>query len=239
MSKVMDAMQKAAQEQKVAATGVSALSVNAKWTNGAPARQPQEAPAPSASQAVAVTARGAEHPAETSSRIPSAPSAGSRESWDQALELVKRQLETHEQQAARQDAELVKVKAQLAAAEALRAQAEQERERARTRMDAAQHQVAELESAKVTWVRQLEALRECQKLSHAARMAAEELDANTTLVARIAQSQQRVGEDLAYYQQRGEALRQQVEALRFQLAQALTFTGTIDRPQPSREEQPS
>ena len=236
MSKVMEAIQKAAREQKVTAAGMSAFSVNAKWTNGVLARQPQEASAPSAPPAAGI-ACGAEQPADASSRTPGAPSAGSRESWDQALELVKRQLEAHEQRAARQDAEVLKAKAQLAAADALRVQAEREREGARARVEAAERQASELESAKVTWVRQLEALRECQKLSHTAKMAAEELDTNTTLVARITQSQQRAGEDLAYYQQRGEALRQQVEALRFQLAQALTFTGTIERAPQRSEEQ--
>ncbi len=157
------------------------------------------------------------------------------ESWDQAIELVKKQLEAYEQRAAQNTGEQVTLNAQLTAHDQLMVTLDHEREALKQRLEEQAKATSAIESEKASWVRQLEALRECQVLSHAASLAEEELRANASLVAHITQSQQRVAQEHHHYQQRGEQLTQLVEQLQFKLGQALAFTGTTDVMCPTKE----
>ena len=150
------------------------------------------------------------------------------ESWEQAMELVKRQLAEYERRSAHQEAAQVRLKAQLVACEQLMVQMDQERNTLRQRLEEMAKAASTIETEKVVWLRQMEALRECQALSQAVRTAAQEQQANALLVTQISESQQRTAEELTQYQQRGEALHKHLEQLRFRLAQALAFTGTTD-----------
>ena len=156
-------------------------------------------------------------------------STRSAESWEQAMEVVKRQLAQYEEQAARQAADQTRLKAQVAATEQLAAQVEAERRRLQGCVAESDQAVASIESTKGVWVRQLEALRECQMLSHAVRMTEEEFQAAALLAQRVRQSQQQVTQELQHHDQRREALAQQLSQLRFQLAKVLACTGTTDQ----------
>jgi hypothetical protein len=154
---------------------------------------------------------------------------GGPASWDEVIESVRTQLGECEQHAARQTGDQVHLRAQLAASEQLLARIEQERTVLRQRLEQAAHASEAIEQTKAAFIRRLEALRECQVLSHACRMAERELEANGLLITHATQSQQRVTEELAHYQERSDVLQHQVNQLRFQLAKALAVTGTTEQ----------
>ena len=156
--------------------------------------------------------------------------AATPEAWDQAIERVRRRLTQHEEQVARTAGEQTRLKAQLAANEQLLGQMEQERQALHERLREGTQTAAAIETTKTSLLRQLDALRECQILSHDCRMAEQELSANTTAVSHLTASQQRVEQELAHYRQRGEALEQDVAQLRFKLSQALAHTDTAPTP---------
>ena len=138
--------------------------------------------------------------------------AVSSASLDEAIAGAVRQLAESEQQ--------------VAASQQLARQLEQERERLQQRPSEVARTTPALEATRVVRVRQLEALRECQALAHAASSAEEELRANAGRIAQITASQQQLAQELAQHQQQTPVLQQRVEQLRFKLAQALACTGT-------------
>ena len=185
-----------------------------------------------AAEPSATTTGGIASPAQPTeaARVATAPgAAGTPESWEEAIALVTKQLEACEQQLAKHHGEQVRVQAKIRAAEQLLAEVEREQTGLRAAQEQAVEQAAAVERTRTVWIRQLEALRECAVLSHACRVAEQELHTNTTLITRTTQSQQQITGELAHYQQRGESLRQQVEQLRFKLANALASTGTTEK----------
>ncbi len=258
MSKITDALDKAQHDRSLRMYTISAPAGPNDAANGASnvreeltwspqvlrPRRPESVPAVAApTQEPAVRLNdGAPHPVRTTDRsvmVTPATQAGqangtasvnaaSCESVDQAIELVKRQLETCEQQAARHTAEQLRLKAHLAASEQLQTQMTQEQSALRQQVEAGAKAAASIESTKAAWVRQLESLRECQVLSHAVRRAIQELKANAAMVTYTAESQRTAAEELAHYQQRGHALQQQVDQLQFRLGQALACAGTTN-----------
>lgn len=152
----------------------------------------------------------------------------SLESWEQAIELVTKKLEECEQRIAEHNGEQVRLQARLKASEELKAEIEREQATIREAQTKAQQQTTLIEKNRTVWLRQLEALRECAVLSQACRVAEGELSANDRLVAQTLSSQEKIADELAHFNQRGEALRQQVVQLRFKLASALASTGTTD-----------
>ena len=151
-----------------------------------------------------------------------------QESWEQAIALVTKQLESCEEQMAAHTSEQSHLQARLQAAEELAAKIERERIEIRQAQEQATQKAASLEKTRTLWARQLEALRECAVLSQACRAAEQELKANAACVNQSVASQKRLAEELAQYQQKDQVLRGQVEALRFKLASALASTGTTD-----------
>ncbi len=256
MSKITDALNKAEHDRDVRAHSMSVPSGANGAGNGKPdlreeltwspqvlRRRPESVPAIAApTQESAMCLAGAPQPVHTTdgsttvarssqagqANAPASVNAASAESVDQAIELVKRQLETFEQQAARHTAEQLRVKAELAASEQLQTKIAQEQSALRQQLEAGAKTAASIESTKAAWVRQLESLRECQVLSQAVRRAMQELKANAAMVAHAIESQRKAAEELAQYQQRGHALQNQVDQLQFRLGQALAFTGTTD-----------
>ncbi len=240
MSKITDAIRKAEIERSASYPGPEAPRVTQSFTptggdpNGSKGADALRHGRPvytvmptAAAESPRTSATG---PSGTDDRtIPAEPSAAaSPESWDKAIELVKRQLGGYEQQVARQAGELSHLQAQLSASEQLSAKLDQERASLRERLQQETETAAALDRARASWVKQLEALRECQELSHACRMAEQDLEANTAMLARITQSRQQVDVEMVHYQQRCEKLRQQVGQLRFRLGHVLALTGTAE-----------
>jgi len=170
------------------------------------------APAPAAAQTEAVTIK---------------PHANlSPASWDQAITLVKEQLQTCEQQAARQAGDQVRFRAQLDALETLLAQLQEERDQIRQKLEHTTKTNSALEAAKASLSRQLDALRECQILAYDVRMADQECQASAAVVAHVSQSNQRMANELSHYQDRTNALQHQAQQLKFKLAQAMASAST-------------
>lgn len=149
------------------------------------------------------------------------------ETWEQALEVVKRRLAESEEQAARHAADETRYKAQLAAGEQLIARVQQEQQDARQQLEQSQRSAAASAGTKAVCLRQLEALRDCQVLAHACRVTERELDTSTMMVSQATQTQARASAELTHHREREEALRQHIEQLRYQLAKALASTGTV------------
>lgn len=182
---------------------------------------PDEGPHGRLSPPVAPAREGAASPAP-SAALPTA------DSWERAIERVKEELESCERELARQNAETLHIKAQLASTEQLIAHLTQQQAGLQQRLAELDRMSTTLNEARGSWQRQLEALRECQLLSHAAKMAERELAANTVMVKQIADSQQGVSDELAHYEQRGALLQQHIDRIRFELSKALAWTGTTD-----------
>lgn len=193
----------------------------------APAAQASAVPGTTTSELSASPTSGVAGPQPAAIKL-STFTAHPPESWEQAIELVKQKLAAYEQDVARREAERMRLKAQLVASEQLLTHIEQERQRLQQRQEDTDKLSSSMQVAQEAWRRQLEALRECQLLSHAVQMAEQELQANAALIARVSQSQQLVTEELERYRQRGEMHQKHLEQLRFQLAQALVVTGTTD-----------
>lgn len=149
------------------------------------------------------------------------------ETWEQALEVVKRRLAESEEQAARHAADETRHKAQLAAGEQVLARVQQEQQDTRQQLEQSQRAAAAAAGTKAVCLRQLEALRDCQVLAHACRATERELSTSIMMVSQATQTQARASAELAHHREREEALRQQVEQLRFQLAKALASTSTV------------
>ncbi len=223
MSKILDAVRKAEGDREgrsIAAPDTSVgqttrvyvldpVSGEGRWVNGA-------APAVSASN-------GSNGPTPMSDSSMPTPST-----WEQTLTSVQRELEDAEQDAARCAQEQGRLKAEISACDHTIATLTQQRETLHQQVARSIEAAATLEATTASWRRKLEALRECQVLSHTLRRTEQDLLANTALVAHVTQAQQQVAEELAQHRQRGEALQRQVQELRFRLAQALTSTGTTD-----------
>lgn len=236
MSKITDALQRAAQERvtRLAAQAPAngffgALKQELReefgWSRGAP--KPNGAPLEH--QVAAGSGATPPTPAATSAGMkPAEPHSTSPEAVEHAIEVVMRQLEASSEDVAKRAAEECELRAQLAAAEQLAGHVEAQRRTLSQRLEDARQRAQALEQAKAAWQRQLEALRECQRLSHGIRVVQDEARANNVMLAQMTQFQQRVAEDAAHYQQRGEALRERIEQLRQRLQRTLALTGTVD-----------
>ena len=152
--------------------------------------------------------------------------AAEPQSWERTIQQLQDQLAACEQQAATQSGEQLSIKAQLAAYEQLATKLEQDRVALRQRLEQTIHAAASVEQTKASYLRQVNALRECQVLSHAAAMTEQELQANATMIASVGRSHEQVGQELARYQQRAAELQKRLEQLQFQLSQAFAFTAT-------------
>ena len=157
--------------------------------------------------------------------------------WDQAIATVKDQLQTCEQQSARQTGDQVRFKAQLGALDQLIAQLQKDRDQLRQQLEQTGKSSTVLEATKAALSRQLDALRECQVLAYDVRMADQECQASAAVVAHVSQSNQRLASELAHYQDRTNALQQQAQQLKFKLAQAMASASTTPpaAPQPTTE----
>ena len=156
---------------------------------------------------------------------PLPPATVSTASWEQALVALTQQLGIVEQQAAQQAADQARVAAQLSALDQIVTQYEQERALLRTRLEQASKVKEAREAEKASLQRRLAALQECQVLAHEVRMAEQEAQASAAVIAQIVQSKQRLADELLRYQQRADALQQQVRELKVQLEQALASSG--------------
>lgn len=206
MSKVTDALSRAEQEREIlvaSANGPHGRSNGSIGSTGA-------AVTPSLSQPVAAAPQASATP----------------ETVEQAIAVIERKLSEVEQDAARQAGERMRVQAQFTASERLLTQLEQERKAFQQRLAQIDHAAAELETSKGTWVKQLSALRDCQVLSHELQMAERSLQAGRTLIEHTTQSQRQVAAELAQQTQQQTLLQQRVDALKFQLGNALALTGT-------------
>lgn len=255
MSKTTDALNRAEEERR-AAQGAKfsgyfqalkqELQDEIRWVEEAvrrrePANGAAQAaiPAPAAPVVPAQPAPKIEPPApvQTEAVVIKPQSNLSPASWDQAIALIKDQLQTCEQQSARQAGDVVRFRAQLDALESLITQLTHEREQIAQKLEQTSKTSASLEQAKASLSRQLDALRECQVLAYDVRMADQECQASAAVVAHIGQSNQRMANELAHYQDRTNSLQQQAQQLKFKLAQAMAAASTApaNAPQPKTE----
>ena len=148
--------------------------------------------------------------------------------FDKAIERVTQQLAAIETRVARGAGERVRLTAQLQANEQLVAAIGREQIELKQQLASVEQAMRAVDADRAAYVRQLDSLRECQVLSHTVRVMEQELAANAKALEAIARTQQHVYQEQAHYQQRAQTLAQQLEGLRFRLAQALAFTGTTD-----------
>lgn len=217
MSKITDAIARAEQDRQL------------HWTPmRLSARMPSETvPTPTA-PAIGTPTTSVIHPRPAAPAAPTAPVAGQLP-LDQAVEAVKQRLAQREQQAARLAQQQLRINAQLTATDQLQAQLEQDRVTLRRQLVDLERSAAAIDAEKTASLQQLDALRECQMLSHAVRVAEQDLSVNTTIITQAVQSQQRAMEELARHRQQGDVLQREVAHLRARLAQALTATGTTEK----------
>lgn len=152
--------------------------------------------------------------------------AAPSEAWEQAIQRCQARLLEYEQQALRHSWEQRLLQAQVAAEERLLAEQSEQIEVARRKIAVTGQAMASIEAAKAAQWRCLDALRECQALSHETRVAEMELQATGEMVARVTELERRHTEELSRYRKRNEELRRTVDQLRFQLGQALARTET-------------
>ncbi len=231
MSKITSALTRAEQDRQLEWVPTRVIRAPA---SAVPAASGTILPAPAALLAAATpsvspTGNGA-------AVAPAAMPAATRQSLDQAITAVKEQLAQREQHVARLTQQQLQVNAQLTAAVQLQTQLEQNRVILRRQLAELEQSASAVDAERTNWLKQLEALRECEMLAHAVRMAEQDLAVNTTMVAQVTQSQQRVADELMHYRQRGEALQQEVAYLRTRLTQALSVSGPIasGRTEPTR-----
>ena len=150
------------------------------------------------------------------------------EAWDQKLQRAQSQLMFYEQQATRKRAEQETLRAKLGVCEQLLVDVKQEQAELQERLETVADEAASVETERLSWKRQVDALRECQLLAGEVKVAEQELQTNAGMVAQILQAQQEIAQELARHQEHGQALQKRLDQLRFRLGQVLAFTGTID-----------
>jgi chromosome segregation ATPase len=144
---------------------------------------------------------------------------------DQAVQHIREELVKCEQQVARQHGERSSIEAKLEAHDHVAVQVEQERLALRRLLEHTTQDASSIEAARAGLKRQLDALRDSQILSHAVKIAEDELRANAAMIEQIGRSQQRLAAEMAYYQERAAAVKQQAEELQVRLAQTLSQAG--------------
>ena len=152
------------------------------------------------------------------------PPVVSQDAWEQAIQSYEAKLLEQEQRAAHQQWEAAVLAAQVAAHEQAADELAARLGGLRQQLAVAAQAGASVQAEKAAILRRLSALRDCRALSHACRMAKQELAATTQLIAQAAQSQQRMAEELTRHQQRSAQLQQAVATLQTQLTQALAQT---------------
>ena len=207
MSKVTDALDRAAAYRVRLSNGGSVYTLK-------PAEPLSVAPVP----AVAPSPDGG---SPTSGTPAGATVDQAAQGWEEAISRCQLKLSEAERGAAEQRRHQAGLLAQVAIYQDLSTQASSQLDALKRQQTEGVQQGEAIERARVTYERQLAALRECQTLSHTARLVQEELDACGHKMTESAQAQQRLADESARWASRREELRRRLDQLRQQVGQAM------------------
>ena len=198
-------------------------SVMSRWSP-AGASTPQPGPGVPGAASESPTTPGPRNGGDAAAPVAASPS------WEQALALVRQQLQRCEQQAAAEAGSQVRLKAQIAELEQQARRMEQERLLAGQRLAHAAQTAETLEALRQRLSQQLEAARVCQGLARDLSAAVERFEANGSAITRLAQDSPSSADPIAHYQQLADALQQHVVQFSARLARAVAALGNASAP---------